>query len=1310
MKRFNYHMIALAALPGCIGAVMAASSVTAESVPEKLAPVTYERSVRTPARVITIDGFLYEDFESVPDGETGLPEGWVSTSTPGLDADCWSAGTLGRGDTPLNGVSGFKYAFILGNKENGEPHDSWLFSPGVSLTAGREYTIEFYALMPPVSGSDVMEKLEVYIGDGQTAAAMSKELEVIENDNDYWRYYGYTFTPEASGTYHMGFHSVSPAGSNSTLIDDLKITNGLIPVYSGYAEMDMGSTDTRAGILKALYNFGNRGQGPLEVSLLECSPELSVDGLPKTLDEQQDETVTVTLTYATEGDYSGFIKLATNDPTLPVVNIDVTASVKKAVVTGYRFEDFERGAPEGWNLCFGSASVSAYGGHDSSCAWYCSTFYQDDDRNVALGGIGFTTHYVEMGDDPTFSFWYQLTNESKFGMGNTDPTDQDTAAVKVLVSDDCGMTWEEVYTIEPGGEHPHNPSAEYQQVAVPLPQYAGKTCLVRVLFKQVSGSTLFNSFRVLVDDVAIGTQTPVDLKAASLTGPAVLTKGETYTFLASIDNGGSEPVSGYKVRLVNTADNSVLAVADGTEIEPGGRAEIPFSWTPDAEGAVHFVAEVIAETDNLPDNNISYPLHTVVLPANNSVVEIGTSGDRLSGQFYPVCFYAVESKSQSVFYANEMGIDKGVINSMIFRSNLESDFFSEPVSFYIAETCRTDFEDGQFVDEMEFTKVFEGPVYFKEGMKDFVVPFDTPYEYKGGNIVVMGKKNGKEFIYGKYFMIRKSSDLTTIRSINASSFSQGTLDDTEPTSAAVYPEVRFNIVKADAGRVSGRVTDGGTAVAGALVKIAGTELSTLTDTDGRFSFAEAAAGNVAVSVSKHGYYDITSEPQDLVKDGETEFNVAVTALPRHELSGTVVSRATGEPVEGVKISVRGYDDFQTYTDSEGKYHVAGICGDTGAEYTIRLTDDYYMSVNRAMAVESDLTIDFELKDKPLRVHNVSAMPIDGEVMLTWDDPMPEFSHDSGVPADFIGWPHGQSNVIVASVFHNHAKIREISWYTTDGYGYHDNFNVYIFGLDDEGNPDVKNILYVARNVDFADNQWTTHVIGNPVEADGFMIALSCDGFLGIGITDPTDEYPFEDGQHFYAGDNYEWGIFPMSNFRQSHIMLRAYGENMGESSRVQARFPQARIVRPTSDYKIYRFADGEKEDKWQEIASVTENSYRDRDFGALPEGDYRYAVKAVYSGSEAAPIVSKTVHASEIESLVADGLISLSPNPFTGVIYISNPELVREVNIFNAAGARCCSYSDVDNSIDTSALTPGLYVVSVTLADGKTINRRMIRK
>lgn len=1308
MRRSKNLLMAIAGLPVLLGAV-AATAGTEDS--ERLLPVENVKAMRSPARVISVDGFLYEDFESVADGDTELPAGWVTTSTPGLATDKWAAGTLGRGNTPLNGVSGFKYAYILGNRETADSHDAWLFSPGVNMRAGEEYTIEFFAMMPPVSGSDVMEKLDVTLAASQSADAVIETLEVIENDNDYWRYYGYTFTPETSGTYYVGFHSVSPAGSNSTAIDDLKVTNGKTAIFAGLSDINLGFTDTRCGEIVGSYSFRNDGGSPLEISLGEVSPELEIIGVPATLDEYQEGTLEVRLTNAEAGDYEGYFILNTNDPTLSSIKVNVTASIKQAVVSGFCMTDFEQGSPEGWDFCIGSGNVSSCGGYESSRAWYCTTFYQTMGDCEALGGVHFTTNYIEMGDNPEIKFMYQFANTDMLGTTASGPTDADVMKFSILVSDDNGKSWNDVYTVEPGGEREHNPVLDFQEVAVKVPQYAGKTCRVRVIFSQVKGSSTFNPVRILVDNVSVGTKTPTDLSAKFLSGNTTLSKGTEYTFLSEIENKGTESVSKYIVRLIDTSDNSVVSTSDGVAVEPSGTVSVPLKWTPDTEGAVHLVAEVVSDDDKTSDNNFSYPLHAIVIPEGNSGVIIGTEGERMAGMYYPVNYYSVDSRSQSLYYANEIGINKGVVNSMVFKTYLDGDFFAEPVSFYIGETDLNDFADGMFVDSGNFTKVFEGSIRYEDGENEIVIPFDTPYEYKGGNIVIMGERYGKEFIMGKYFIIRQTLDKETKRSINASSFISGGLEEATPSTATVYPEICFNMVKAASGSISGRVVDAAGPVADALVKVAGTQLSRSTDADGRFYFPEVAADNVAIEIEKHGYYNMSSDVRTVEQGKNTEYDITLKALPQYKIEGMITSKTSGEPVEGVRISLKGYDDFQTFSDADGHYEIAGIRGDTGSDYTVLVSSDFFISQGELLKIDSDAVKDYVLCDKILKVHNVKATKAGANVNVTWDSPMPEFAHDSGVPVDYIGWSHGQPNVIVGSVYHNHAKIKEISWYTTDEYGWHGNFTVYIFGLNEDGSPDVKNILYTAKNVDFSDNAWSTHVLGNEIEADGFMIAVGCDGFLGIGITEPTDDYPFEEGQCFYAGDNYERGIFPMSNFMKVHVMLRAYGVNLGDASKVSALRPKNAISRPASDYKVYRFADGDAEDKWTLISSTDELSYYDENYALLEQGKYRYAVTAVYGEIDSTPMISDIIEKTQsgIETVSADGLISITPNPFKSALRVSNPEIIKEISFFTTAGTLSKRCINVGSYIDTTDLAPGLYIVNLRMCDDRIVTVRLLK-
>ena len=223
---------------------------------------------------------------------------------------------------------------------------------------------------------------------------------------------------------------------------------------------------------------------------------------------------------------------------------------------------------------------------------------------------------------------------------------------------------------------------------------------------------------------------------------------------------------------------------------------------------------------------------------------------------------------------------------------------------------------------------------------------------------------------------------------------EGALGEATPTTAAVYPEIRFNMVAAEAGSVSGKVADAEGAVEGALVKVAGTQLSAVTDATGSFTLPTVATGDVALEVSKHGYYSLTSDAKAVAKDANTEYDLTLVALPRHTLAGTIVSKATGEPVEGVKVVLKGYDDFKTYSNDEGRYEIAGVCGDTGAGYSIRVSSDFFIAQTADLEVEADVEKNWELADKPLRVHNVGAMKIGDDVNVCQNSRMTPVSRQT----------------------------------------------------------------------------------------------------------------------------------------------------------------------------------------------------------------------------------------------------------------------------------------------------------------------------
>ncbi|MDE6332154.1 MAG: carboxypeptidase regulatory-like domain-containing protein, partial [Muribaculaceae bacterium] len=712
-------------------------------------------------------------------------------------------------------------------------------------------------------------------------------------------------------------------------------------------------------------------------------------------------------------------------------------------------------------LSHGGANVAAYGFYNSSRAYYTTTYYGSEDINPGWGGVGFMTHYIEMGAEPEISFWYQMANVD-FSGNVVGAAESSKVEVYVQVSEDGGNTFDTVYTVEPGGEHEHTATLDFTNIKLAVPQYAGKTCRVRVVFNQPGGGSFFNQVRVLADDVSVGTKSKVDLQATSLLGETLLLAGSQYELKATVKNLGIESASDYKVELIDLISGDKIAEVEGVEVKPSGSSEVKFFWKAENPGPVKLQARIVSDSDPVADNNNSYAYIAQILPQDNTAISVN-HGETLKAMSYPINFYAVESMTQSIFPANEIGTTAGQINSLVFTSCLDADFYGESFTVFIGETDKSDYSEVSMVDPASLTKVFDGAIYMEAGVRDLVIPFDEPYNYRGGNLVVMCQKLGKEFVMGQYFIIHRTKEV--YRSIQATTYSQGTLVESGYEgliNSDAYPEIRFNMVKAPSGKVSGKVSDAVGPVSGAQVRVAGTQRTEITDAEGKYTFAEIGEGTIALEVSKHDYYVFNGDSFALQADASEVKDIVLTRLPRYSLQGTVSSQTTGEPIKNARIQLRGYDDYVVMTDDAGHYIVADMAGDCGEEYDVQVTNGYFHPQNSSVDVDADKTLDFVLKEKNLRAHNVKATKTASGNLVTWEEPMPEFRYDSGEPTDYIGWTHGSSEVIVGVAFYKKAKIKEISWYTTNRYGNHQNFNVFIFGLDSEGKSDVENLLYKAR--------------------------------------------------------------------------------------------------------------------------------------------------------------------------------------------------------------------------------------------------------
>lgn len=103
--------------------------------------------------------------------------------------------------------------------------DDWLITPPMKLEAGKAYKVSFKA---HANSSTFPERIEVKWGDSNTAAGMANVLvEPTVLSSGTAEEFVCFITPQANGTYYVGFHGISDADMFYLYIDDIEIAAGV---------------------------------------------------------------------------------------------------------------------------------------------------------------------------------------------------------------------------------------------------------------------------------------------------------------------------------------------------------------------------------------------------------------------------------------------------------------------------------------------------------------------------------------------------------------------------------------------------------------------------------------------------------------------------------------------------------------------------------------------------------------------------------------------------------------------------------------------------------------------------------------------------------------------------------------------------------------------------------------------------------------------------------------------------------------------------------------------------------------------------
>lgn len=302
-----------------------------------------------------------------------------------------------------------------------------------------------------------------------------------------------------------------------------------------------------------------------------------------------------------------------------------------------------------------------------------------------------------------------------------------------------------------------------------------------------------------------------------------------------------------------------------------------------------------------------------------------------------------------------------------------------------------------------------------------------------------------------------------------------------------------------------------------------------------------------------------------------------------------------------------------------------------------------------------------------------------------------FRYDDGIVLNALGAEN--STAVLGVTFYEDSIIDKVSWYLTTDAGYHEYVNILITGLNDDGSPDVENILYQEDNVTSDDLIWNHYTLPEPITApNGFFLGLNYDGFLALAIDDGVDApYVFQNGTHWAAMNwtNGQWQKLEDMGFR-NNFLLRASGLSFGVLDRANQHATRSKIdndfklIQIPTAYPIYT-AEIERHEHFQNEYNIyidgelIEASYTDRDYTVsnISNGQHTFAITAVYENYiESDAVLYDFIYSgSDVNDIISldKPFIKNYPNPFNPSTTISfNLKQDSQVSliVYNVKGQR----------------------------------------
>jgi hypothetical protein len=771
-----------------------------------------------------------------------------------------------------------------------------------------------------------------------------------------------------------------------------------------------------------------------------------------------------------------------------------------------------------------------------------------------------------------------------------------------------------------------------------------------------------------------------DLKALAITGNLTPTTGIATNYTFHLTNNGEATQSNYTLKLMDS-NHIELASLAGPPISSQQSLEAVIPWTPPTPGPISIYGKIEFAADEAPINNCTASLDLEIKPTGVSEVTVGAGNEENS---FPVITEVETSLFETLYYPDEMGGFTGLINALQFDNNFDFDMTDVPISIWLGTTTQNDLSGGWILPD-ELTLVFSGTVDFPFGTNIINIPLDEPYLYADGNNLVMlvYKDHPPTYYYQNLFKCQRSEKRRSLyKWTNFDPFEASSPPAGELTT--LFPKTTFSVVPSAMGQICGTVTDANNQpLSGVSVSLDSGTIHTTTNDAGQYLLPHVLATTQTIRFNAHGYQEYTQEFA-LEANEQLIINVSMQLLPQVSVSGTVLANDTGCGHPNALIRLSGYESYQASTNSAGVFTIAGVFADQSYAYSI--TAPGYTSASGEVTVGSinhNLGT-FTLEELGFAPVSVLAVENDADqVEVSWQAP------DSGVQQiseSFEGEtfpPEGWTQISYNSALPHSdiyptwnraaaAHIGSFNIIPTDG-----NFQA---GLTWSNY--TLNEWLITPLINCQPNTWLTFdgyvYLGSPL-GDNYFIKASTDGgaswtvlWDAAGQAAFWNQYttPISIDLSDYSGTQLKIAFHAFSEVQLpgvrpawfiDNVHIAAENSSLRSDTGALTGLPLRPSSRQAKDggskaligYLVYRLKVNQEQDQaaWVSLNSepTPALNFTDSAWADLTDGDYRWAVKTIYSGGLVSmPVLSNMLSKGEPMGTIEGTIKNENDEPIAG--------------------------------------------------------------